>query len=124
MSRATQAFLDMLAAERGAAPNTLAAYRRDLDGAEDVLGETGAWTALKRVLRNGRLEIQPKESALGMAPLQFQPEAIPLEGKVILACDQNPGSFVTAVSKKHGKLIWKTERSHAKRLRPARAARS
>ncbi len=39
MSRATQAFLDMLAAERGAAPNTLAAYRRDLDGAEDVLGD-------------------------------------------------------------------------------------
>lgn len=29
----------MLAAERGAAPNTLAAYRRDLDGAEELLGE-------------------------------------------------------------------------------------
>lgn len=39
MSSATNAFLDMLAAERGAATNTLAAYRRDLDGAEDVLGD-------------------------------------------------------------------------------------
>ncbi len=29
----------MLAAERGAAPNTLAAYRRDLEGAEELLGE-------------------------------------------------------------------------------------
>ena len=32
------AFLAMLAAERGAAANTLAAYRRDLEGAEAVLG--------------------------------------------------------------------------------------
>jgi len=30
-------FLDMLAAERGAAVNTLAAYRRDLDGVVDAL---------------------------------------------------------------------------------------
>lgn len=29
----------MLAAERGAAANTLAAYRRDLDGAEDAIGD-------------------------------------------------------------------------------------
>ena len=39
MSAATQAFLDMLAAERGAAANTLAAYRRDLEGAEEALGD-------------------------------------------------------------------------------------
>ena len=39
MSAATQAFLDMLAAERGAAANTLAAYARDLDGAEEMLGD-------------------------------------------------------------------------------------
>ena len=31
-------FLAMLAAERGAAANTLAAYRRDLEGAEELLG--------------------------------------------------------------------------------------
>jgi integrase/recombinase XerD len=31
-------FLAMLAAERGAAVNTLAAYRRDLEGAEDAIG--------------------------------------------------------------------------------------
>ncbi len=29
----------MLAAERGAAPNTLAAYRRDLEGAQEILGD-------------------------------------------------------------------------------------
>ena len=29
----------MLAAERGAAANTLVAYRRDLDGAEDLIGD-------------------------------------------------------------------------------------
>lgn len=39
MSEATRAFLDMLAAERGAAANTLAAYRRDLDGAEEAVGD-------------------------------------------------------------------------------------
>lgn len=31
-------FLDMLAAERGAAANTLLAYRRDLEGAEQLIG--------------------------------------------------------------------------------------
>lgn len=58
MSAATRAFLDMLAAERGAAVNTLAAYRRDLDGAEEALGDlekapraavaklAGQWAAL------------------------------------------------------------------------------
>lgn len=38
MSAAIDAFLVMLAAERGAAQNTLFAYRRDLEGAEEVIG--------------------------------------------------------------------------------------
>lgn len=38
-SGAVERFLTMLAAERGAAANTLAAYRRDLDAAQDVLGD-------------------------------------------------------------------------------------
>jgi integrase/recombinase XerD len=42
MSAATQAFLDMLAAERGAAANTLAAYARDLAGAEEAIGDLAA----------------------------------------------------------------------------------
>jgi integrase/recombinase XerD len=42
MSAATQAFLAMLAAERGAAANTLAAYARDLAGAEDLIGDLAA----------------------------------------------------------------------------------
>ena len=36
---ARESFLAMLAAERGAAANTLAAYRRDLEGAEELIGD-------------------------------------------------------------------------------------
>jgi len=39
MSAPIEDFLTMLAAERGAAANTLAAYRRDLEGAEELLGD-------------------------------------------------------------------------------------
>ncbi|TRD10043.1 tyrosine recombinase [Erythrobacter insulae] len=39
MSPAIRAFLDMLAAERGAAANTLSAYSRDLTGAEELIGD-------------------------------------------------------------------------------------
>ena len=39
MSAASEAFLDMLAAERGAAANTLSAYRRDLEGVEALIGD-------------------------------------------------------------------------------------
>ncbi|MXO60066.1 tyrosine recombinase [Altererythrobacter salegens] len=39
MSEAIDAFLAMLAAERGAAANTMAAYRRDLEAAEELLGD-------------------------------------------------------------------------------------
>ena len=58
MSAATRAFLDMLAAERGAAANTLAAYSRDLRLAEEAIGDlataprakvaqlAGEWSAL------------------------------------------------------------------------------
>ena len=44
MSAATTAFLEMLATERGAAINTLAAYRRDLTGAEELIGDLAAAT--------------------------------------------------------------------------------
>lgn len=39
MSAAIDSFLAMLAAERGAAANTLAAYTRDLEGSEQVVGD-------------------------------------------------------------------------------------
>lgn len=42
MSAAVDAFLDMMAAERGASVNTLAAYRRDLEGAEELAGDLAA----------------------------------------------------------------------------------
>ena len=38
MSAAIDDFLAMLASERGAAANTIAAYRRDLEGAEEAIG--------------------------------------------------------------------------------------
>ena len=38
-SASIEDFLAMLAAERGAAANTLAAYRRDLEGAEQLIGD-------------------------------------------------------------------------------------
>ena len=44
MSKACEAFLDMLASERGAALNTLAAYRRDLAAAEEVIGDLATAT--------------------------------------------------------------------------------
>lgn len=44
MGAASEAFLDMLAAERGAAINTLAAYRRDLEGAEELIGDLAGST--------------------------------------------------------------------------------
>lgn len=60
MSAASEAFLDMLAAERGAATNTLAAYRRDLDGAEEIIGE---------LAKAGRQDVQKLAAAWsGLAP--------------------------------------------------------
>lgn len=41
-ARAISLFLDMMAAERGASPNTLEAYRRDLEDATARLGASGA----------------------------------------------------------------------------------
>ncbi len=58
MSSAIDGFLAMMAAERGAAANTLAAYRRDLEGSEELVGDlasasrvdlgqlAGAWASL------------------------------------------------------------------------------
>ncbi|WP_349630566.1 tyrosine recombinase [Altererythrobacter sp. KTW20L] len=42
MAQPIDTFLAMLAAERGAAPNTLAAYRRDLESADALLGDLAA----------------------------------------------------------------------------------
>lgn len=70
-SRAIALFLDMCAAERGSAKNTILAYRRDLDGASDLLG--GGLAAASSVdlarlahdWRNlARASLQRKSSAL------------------------------------------------------------
>ncbi len=69
--RAIALFLDMCAAERGSAANTILAYRRDLDGASTALaGGLAAATAddLTRLIRGWRdlalASLQRKSSAL------------------------------------------------------------
>ncbi len=57
--------------------------------ADDVLIEPGVWQTLKRVLKLGRIQIQPKASAFGVSPLLFKPEPIPLSVKVILIGDSH-----------------------------------
>lgn len=61
---ASDSFLAMLAAERGAAANTLAAYRRDLEGAEDLIGDlvTADRPALGR-LAQGWADLAPSTVA-------------------------------------------------------------
>ncbi|TFG84534.1 MAG: ATP-binding protein, partial [Spirochaetales bacterium] len=51
--------------------------------AEDLVQEEGAWIALKRVLRSGKLEIQPQPGPFGPPPA-IKPEPIDLDIKVIL----------------------------------------
>nr|WP_082914739.1 site-specific tyrosine recombinase XerD [Paramagnetospirillum marisnigri] len=62
MTRHTEAFLEMMAAERGAAANTLDAYRRDLDDLQDCVGDplTADATAVRGWLA--------RQAQLGMAP--------------------------------------------------------
>ncbi len=69
--RAIALFLDMCAAERGSAANTILAYRRDLDGASVVLGGTlvaasgGDLARLSHGWRHlARASLQRKTSAL------------------------------------------------------------
>ena len=50
----------------------------------DVLVEKGVWTALKRTLRTGRLEIQSVDTMMLMGALALQPQSIPLDVTVIL----------------------------------------
>lgn len=64
MADPIDAFLAMLAAERGAAANTLAAYRRDLEGAEELLGDVaGAGRNDLARLGNGWSNLAPSTVA-------------------------------------------------------------
>ncbi|MBS1239301.1 MAG: xerD 1 [Proteobacteria bacterium] len=60
----------MLAAERGAAPNTLSAYRRDLDGAEGLLG------ALETADRGALASLGARWSALAPATVARKSSAL------------------------------------------------
>jgi len=51
--------------------------------AEDLVQDEESWSALKRVLRTGRLEIQPHAGPFGPPPA-IKPEAIEVDVKVIL----------------------------------------
>lgn len=50
----------------------------------DVLRESGVWAHLKRTLQSGRLEIREFDQATGAQGGVLQPEAIPLDIKVVL----------------------------------------
>ncbi|MCR9247214.1 MAG: AAA family ATPase [bacterium] len=50
----------------------------------DVLSESGVWPQLKRTLTTGRLEIRDPEQGSGAQNTGLQPEAIPLDVKVVL----------------------------------------
>ncbi len=52
--------------------------------AHDVLAEPGAWKILMRTLRNGVLEIVPREFSSPFAPVSLKPEPIPVNIRVIL----------------------------------------
>ncbi|MBN1519020.1 MAG: AAA family ATPase [Spirochaetales bacterium] len=51
--------------------------------AEDLVQDEEAWTALKRVLRSGKLEVQPQPGPYGPPPA-IKPEPIDVDVKVIL----------------------------------------
>ncbi|PEQ11450.1 recombinase XerD [Novosphingobium sp. PC22D] len=70
MSDPLEDFLAMLASERGAAANTLAAYRRDLEGARSVLGD------LPRADRAALASLGPAWAALAPASLSRKCSAL------------------------------------------------
>ena len=55
--------------------------------ARSVVTEVGAWEALKRTLRSGRLEIRSTPLPMFTNPIQLTPEAIPIDVKVILLAE-------------------------------------
>lgn len=64
MSRHVEAFLEMMAVDRGASPHTLDAYRRDLDALTLFLGDTAPERAATADLR----AFLQDQTARGMAP--------------------------------------------------------
>ncbi|MFK7741865.1 MAG: AAA family ATPase [Planctomycetota bacterium] len=50
----------------------------------DVLREPGVWTQLKRTLQSGRLEIREFDHGAGAATGSLQPQAIPIDLKIVL----------------------------------------
>ncbi len=51
--------------------------------AEDLVADEEAWASVKRVLRTGRLEIQPQAGPMGQI-LAIKPEALELDIKIVL----------------------------------------
>jgi len=59
----------------------------------DVLAEPGVWTQLKRVLQSGLLEIREFDQGAGTHTGSLQPQAIPIDLKVVLIGE--PGVYET-----------------------------
>ena len=56
-----------------------------------------------------RLPLGPFDNAYGMAA-----SPIIVDDKIVLVCDQSTGSFMIAVGKDDGRLVWKTDRAEYK----------
>ncbi len=96
--RAIALFLDMLASERGAAANTLAAYGRDLAGASQTLGGglAGASAGQVELLFAGWHDLAPasvarKRSALRRFFAFLTAEGIRADNPVLLIAGVKPG---------------------------------
>lgn len=62
----------------------------------DVLREPGVWAQLKRTLQSGKLEIRDFDQGAGAQTGSLQPEAIPIDLKVVLIGE--PGVYETLAS--------------------------
>jgi ATP-dependent Lon protease len=72
---------------------------------EDLLSEPGAWHALTRTLRTGRLEIVPPERGFWGMPSPLNPEPIPISVRVILLGDIATYYALDALDRDFGDLF-------------------
>jgi len=73
--------------------------------AADVLGEPGAWAALKRALRYRQVAIRPRETLFALSGQALQPEPIPLDVKVVMLGDRALYDLLYELDEEFGKLF-------------------
>ncbi len=73
--------------------------------ARDVLTEPGAWRALIRTLRNGRIELTPPDLPVPWRMPMLRPDPIPVKVKVILLGDPGVYPMLEAIDPDFGHLF-------------------